>query len=104
MKNISGNWNRRPQNWKNTETRLQEHLRQISETAESNACYQEILQLHFASDKQLEKNITSSLGQMQEETEKLTREIEENLKKYDEMLRQMREKAEEVRAEILPLG
>ncbi|MEZ4526504.1 MAG: hypothetical protein R2941_11350 [Desulfobacterales bacterium] len=52
----------------------------------------------------MEKNITSSLGQMQEETEKLTREIEENLKKYDEMLRQMREKAEEVRAEILPLG
>ncbi len=89
---------------KETEARLQTHLRQISEIAESHARYQEILQLHFASDKQLGKNLSSSLGQMQGETEKLTGEIEDNLKRYDKMLRQIRQKAEEVRAEILPLG
>ncbi len=89
---------------KKTEARLQEHLRQINETAQSNAQYQEILQLHFASDVQLGKTLSSSLGQMQKETEKLTGEIEESLKKYDEMLRQMRQRIGEVTSEIHPLG
>ena len=90
--------------YKDAETRLQDHLKQIRDYTAAVDQRREILRIHFNADRELGGRFAESLPEMREEVEGLASQIEADLARLDETLSRMREHIEAVADEIVPLA
>lgn len=82
--------------YKAAETRVQEHLRQMTQFAESAAALQDVFHAHFEADRQLGGRFSKSLSREKETLSRTAESIETELREFDEMLKELHREIEKV--------
>lgn len=89
---------------KKVENQLQEHIQKFKKFASLSTANDEILRVHFESNKTLGDRFSKSLPDIKYDLAQLTEAIEKQLKNFDETLMHMQKRIEEAAAEFKPIG
>ncbi len=81
------------------ETRLQEHLQDIERYIDAAETGEEMLRAHFEANSGLGERFSHSLPQRREEIEIFRTDIAKQLRQFDNLLREMQARLEEIEAE-----
>jgi len=89
---------------KKTERDLQEHINKINEFASFAMTNQEILRTHFDANKAIGSRFSVSLPDIQDDLSNITDTIENELTRFDELLRTAQKRIQEIASEFKPIG